>query len=113
MADEIFTTAAPSGLIGALIGAVGLWGANRMMGRAAVQQALNDGFSKLARDLQEERTQLRKDLADERLRAEQERAALHGEITQLRRVVEGLKTLLRRNGIEVPDSGELAQEARQ
>jgi hypothetical protein len=49
-----------TGMIGAALGGFGLWLANRMLGKAAFQNAINDGFAKLTNEIQEERDALRK-----------------------------------------------------
>lgn len=94
--------AAITGVIGAGLGAVGLWLASRLMGKAAFQTAINAGFKELTDQLQEERQTYRKALDDERIAWAGERAQLRGEIINLTSTIEGLKRLLRRNGIDVP-----------
>lgn len=86
----------------AIMGAFGLWLANRLMGKAAFQSAIGDGFNKLTDQLQEERAELRRQMNEERIRAAAEHAELRGEIINLTQVVEGLKSILRRHGIPVP-----------
>ncbi len=95
--------AALVGLLSAGLGAFGLWLANRMLGRAAFQTAINDGFAKLTQDLQDERDLLRKELVAERVSRAAKEAELHGAILNLTQTVESLKALLRRNGIPVPE----------
>jgi hypothetical protein len=96
--------------VGAVIGGFALWCANRLLGKAAFQTAINAGFSSLTDQLQEERSLLLAQIASERRAAERERlqsaaerASLRGEIRNLTQVVESLKALLRANGIEVPE----------
>lgn len=91
------------GTAGAGIGAFGLWLANRMLGKAAFQTAINSGFKELTDQLQEERQALMAELSAERLANHQERTQLRGEVSQLRQVVESLKNLLRRHGVDIPE----------
>lgn len=86
-----------AGLATATVGAVGLWLAQRVLGKAAFQTAINDGFSKLTQDLQEERDRLTKEIAAERIAWADERATLKGRIRQLEQT---LASLERRFGIE-------------
>lgn len=90
--------------LSAVLGAFGLWLANRMLGKAAFQTAINAGFKDLTDQLQEERQAMLKERTEERLAWAAERAQLRGEIINLTQAVESLKNLLRRNGIEVPMS---------
>lgn len=96
--------AALVGLVSAGLGAFGLWLANRILGKAAFQTAINDGFSRLTADLQEERNALRTELVNERIERAKKEAELTGAILNLTQTVESLKNLLRRNGIPVPDA---------
>lgn len=110
-----------SGLATATVGAVGLWLAQRVLGKAAFQSAISDGFNKLTDQLQEERAieratfdAERKGWASERAAwsAERiawaaERATLKGEVRNLRQVIDGLE---RRFGIEPSGNPELAAE---
>ncbi len=89
--------------VGAAIGAVGLWVANRLLGKAAFQTAINDGFAKLTQGLQEERDMYRDQLARERVEHARAEAELRGEIRNLRQTIESLKNFLRRSGFHVPD----------
>jgi hypothetical protein len=91
------------GAVTAGLGAFGLWLANRTLGRAAFQTAMNDGFSKLTDQLQEERKEMQARWDAERIAWAAERAQLRGEIINLTQAVESLKSLLRRSGIQVPD----------
>jgi hypothetical protein len=88
---------------GAVAGACGLWVANRMMGKAAFQTAINSGFEKLTDQLQEERKALTDQLDAERLAWSSERAQLRGDIINLTQAVESLKAYLRRNGLDIPE----------
>jgi hypothetical protein len=94
----------------AFIGAIGLWFANRVMGRAAFQQAINSGFKELVDGLQEERKELTAKLNEletkyDKVQADSlaERAQLRGEIINLTQVVVSLENLLRDNGVPVPE----------
>lgn len=88
----------------AAMGAFSLWLANRLLGKAAFQTAINNGFQALTNELQEERKALLKQLNEVQIQAAGERAELRGEIINLTQVVEGLKSILRRHGIPVPKS---------
>ena len=88
----------------AVLGALGLWLANRVMGKAAFQTAINQGFEALTNQLQEERKQLLAEIELGRARGCAERAELADKIADLVRTVEGLKALLRAHGIDVPDT---------
>lgn len=97
--------------VGAAVGAAGLWLANRLVGKAAVQSALNSGFQTLFTELQEERALLVSTLKEERVQSDKDRVAaaaerseLRGEIRNLMQTVESLKSLLRRNGVQIPDN---------
>ena len=92
-----------AGFLGAAMGALGLWLANRLLGKAAFQTAINDGFAKLTADLQEERADLRRELDDARLHWAGERASLQGEIRNLNQTIESLKAWFRRNGVPIPE----------
>lgn len=107
-----------SGLATATVGATGLWLAQRVLGMAAFQTAINDGFSKLTSDLQEERDGLLKSIKEERSawQAErvswaQERSRLTGEIINLRQTVTGLTNQLRALGGAVPDDASTVADA--
>lgn len=96
--------AAAIGLLSAGLGAFGLWLANRMLGKAAFQTAINAGFKDLTDQLQEERADLQKRWDAERVAWAAERAQLRGEIINLTQAVESLKSLLRRRGIDLPEA---------
>lgn len=95
--------AAAATAIGAALGAFGLWLANRLLGKAAIQAALNASFKEFTDQLQEERTVLLAERTAERLAWASERAQLRGEVINLTQAIESLKSLLRRNGIDVPE----------
>lgn len=101
---------AVAGFLGAVVGACGLWLANRLMGKAAFQSAINDGFAKLTDQLQEERDGYRKALDAERLTWAGERATLKGEIRNLMQAIESLKAELRRHGVPIPEGQRPAPE---
>lgn len=95
----------------AILGGCGLWLANRLMGKAAFQTAINNGFKGLLDELQEDRKRLletldaeRKAFANERLHAAGEAAQLRGDILNLTQVIESLKAQLRLHGIPIPES---------
>lgn len=102
-----FTAAATA--VGAALGACGLWLANRLLGKAAIQAQLNLQFKDFTDQLQEERAEMKKawdaeraSWRDEKVAWAGERAQLRGEIINLTQSIESLKSLLRRNGIDVP-----------
>ncbi|MBX3482555.1 hypothetical protein [Phenylobacterium sp.] len=102
------------GLATATVGALGLWLAQRVLGKAAFQTAINDGFAKLTAELQEERDQLKRELAAEhdRIQAERvtwatDRASMLGEIRNLKQLVQSLKALLRKHGVAIPGDPEV------
>lgn len=101
--DSVPAWAAIGTAIGAALGAFGLWLANRMLGKAAFQTAINAGFKELTDQLQEERDFFRRQLTAERIAWSAERSDFTGQIRDLRQSIESLKALLRRNGVEVPD----------
>ncbi|HJR83457.1 MAG TPA: hypothetical protein VJ775_05975 [Sphingomicrobium sp.] len=98
-----------TGIATAGLGAFGLWLANRMLGKAAFQTAINDGFAKLTKELQHERDALREELKVERLRGEGERASLKGEIRNLMQTIESLKSELRRHGVPIPEGSAIGR----
>lgn len=90
-----------AGLATAAIGAIGLWLAQRVLGKAAFQTAISEGFNKLTDQLQEERERLTREIAAERAQHEAERVAWHtqratlkGEIRNLKQAVWGLEKRL-------------------
>ncbi len=87
----------------AVVTGLGLWLANRLLGKAAFQGAINSGFSTLVEQIQEERALALKQYNDDKLLWAAERAQLRGDILNLTQAVESLKALLRRRGIEIPD----------
>lgn len=94
--------AALAGILGAAIGGFALWLANRLLGKAAFQTAINDGFAKLASAQDRANAKLEKQLTAERIGWAAERATLQGEIRNLMQAVDSLKSELRRHGIPIP-----------
>ena len=86
-----------------IAGATAVWLASRLVGKAAFQTAINQGFSELTNRLQEERNKLHEDFLKERRAWAKERAELHLEILEWKRAVENFKALLRMHGFETPD----------
>jgi hypothetical protein len=80
------------GVATAALGALGLWLAQRLLGKAAFQQALTSGFQTLM-----ERAEALH--AEERAAWHGERLQLRGEIVNLKQVVATLTDTLRRNGM--------------
>lgn len=101
MADDI-PALVQGGAITAAIGAVGLWLANRMAGKAAVQAALNQGFEKLYTELHAQLVEERKQRNADRIRYEATTSQLQGEINNLTQALESLKHELRRHNIPIP-----------
>lgn len=86
------------------------WMANRVVGKAAFQQAINTGFKGLLDSLREEHKDCHERLEklEERydaakLRGVSERAQLRGEIINLTQVVLSLARILRHHGIPIPE----------
>ncbi len=100
-----------AGLFGAALGAVGLWLANRLLGKAAFQTAINDGFAKLLQAQQSESESLRGELEAARVSWAAQRATFEGEIRNLVQAVESLKAELRRHGIPIPGARISGNEA--
>lgn len=92
-----------TGVVGAALGAFGLWLANRMLGKAAIQTALNTMAKDLIDQLQEERAEMKRAWDADRLAGAAREAQLRGEIINLTQAVESLKAHLRRKGIDVPE----------
>lgn len=90
-----------SGLATATVGALGLWMAQRVLGKAAFQTAMNDGFAKLNDKLQAEMDRQNKafekeraTFTAERIAWSDEKASLKGRIRQLEQTVRSLKLKL-------------------
>ena len=86
--DSVGLVTAVAGSIGAVAGGFFLWLAQRLMGRAAIQTAINDGFAKLVDDLQAERRALIEELERRDAQWAIERDELKGEIRQLKQLVQ-------------------------
>ena len=97
-------------LAGAVVGGVALWLAQRLLGKAAFQQAINDGFAKLTAQLQDERDLAKRELEQRQLAWEGERASLKGEIRNLTQTMESLKRDLARGGYELPSTSGAGRE---
>lgn len=94
----------------ALVTGLIAWLANRVVGKAAFQQAINSGFKGLLDTLREEHQacQDRLEALEEKYdvaktRGVAERAQLRGEIMNLTQVVMSLARILRQNGVPIPD----------
>lgn len=97
--------------LGAAIGAAGLWLANRLVGKAAVQSALNAGFRDLLEAHQRQNTALVETLRRERIEHNTERLELLGEIRNLNQTIRSLRTYLAKHGHEdIPDLGPASTE---
>lgn len=92
------------GVVSAALGAFGLWLANRMLGKAAFQTAINSGFQALTDQLQEERKEMQARWDLERINWAATEAQLRGEIINLTQAIESLKAYLRRKGLDVPEA---------
>lgn len=106
------------GLATATVGAIGLWLAQRVLGKAAFQTAINDGFSKLTTDLQEERDRLQASMkvereawAAERVAWSTERNSLQGEIRNLQQKLSSLMSHMQRQGMPMPEDAEVLPPA--
>ena len=94
----------------ALVTGLIAWLANRVVGKAAFQQAINTGFKDLLdtiraehQDCQDRLEKLEEKYDAAKLRGVSERAQLRGEIINLTQVVLSLARILRHNGIPIPD----------
>lgn len=86
------------------------WLANRVVGKAAFQQAINTGFKDLLgtiraehQDCQDRLEKLEAKYDAAKVRGVSERAQLRGEIINLSQVVLSLARILRHHGIPIPD----------
>lgn len=79
-----------TGVVGAALGAFGLWLANRMLGKAAFQTAINSRFRDLTYQLQEARDFFRHRMAAERVVWATERADFGGQIRNVTQALESL-----------------------
>lgn len=89
--------------IGTAIGAAGLWLANKAIGKAAVQTALNSGFSSILAEYRQTNAALVLQLRTERAEHEAERDELKGEIRGLQQSLDSLQNYLRKHDIQVPN----------
>ncbi len=87
---------------GAVIGAIGLWLANRLVGKAAMQTAMNHLAEILLKEMKAENAGLRKALLAERVTAREQQLTMQGEIDNLHQVVESLERVLRDHGVIIP-----------
>jgi muconolactone delta-isomerase len=105
MADDAGAAASQVGLIaaaatalGAAIGALGLWLANRMLGKAAFEAMMTTRFQVMM-------DQQRAFHAEERASWDTQRLRFEGEIVNLRQTIASLTSDLRRRGvIDIPDN---------
>jgi hypothetical protein len=99
------------GLGSSAVTATALWLAQRVVGKAAWQAAMSAANKDMIDQLQEERKSLREERAEERrmwaeerLKWAAERSQLSGDVINLTQALESLKSWLRREGIQVPES---------
>lgn len=104
------------GAVATAVGAALIWLAQRLLGKAAVQQAVNAGFMALMEQTREElkasreqRDEYAQDLAHERAQRVAAEQSLRGEIDNLRAVIRGLERLLREHGIPLPPRPQATQ----
>lgn len=90
-------------------GGILLWMAQRLLGKAAVQTSLNQGFKELMEQMRTElreachqRDEFKTLLEREREGREGDRLRFNGEMNQLRNMCESMERLLRGAGIEMP-----------
>lgn len=98
-------------VLAAAVGALVTWLTYRTVGKAAFQQAINDGFKGLVDRLKEQEASCREELAE--LKDEFENAkraaalrdvSFRGAIVNLQQTIASLVALLRQNGIALPDA---------
>lgn len=77
----------PTTWLAGLLGAFGLWLANRVMGKAAFQTAINEGFSSLLSQVRAENAELHGELVIKNKRIEQ----LEGQVRELQQLVQSLR----------------------
>lgn len=94
----------------ALVTGLIAWLANRVVGKAAFQQAINTGFKGLLDTIRAEHQECQDRLGKleekydaAKLRGTAERAQLRGEITNLSQIILSLSRILRLHGIPIPD----------
>lgn len=95
--------------LAAAIGAAGLWVANRLLGKAAFQQAINDGFAKLLKVQQEENAQLREEMSAREVIHARQIASLRGHIMNLTQALQSRDAILRRSGIPIPEANPITE----
>jgi hypothetical protein len=95
--------------IGAFIGGVAVWVANRTLGKAAFQNAMNDGFTRitasLSAQLEEARAankELRGELDHLKVKHAREESQRKGEMANMYSTIEALQRQLKMRGINVP-----------
>lgn len=100
---------ATAAIVAAAFGAVATWLAHRLVGKAAFQQAINDGFSDLLDRVTAQERGCREELdaIREQFEAARNAAALRdiqfrGAIANLQQTIQSLVTLLRERGIPLP-----------
>jgi hypothetical protein len=81
-----------------------LFAAQRLVGKAAWQAAMTAANKDMIDQLQEERSDYIAERTAERLAWAQERSQFTGEIINLTQALESLKSYLRRNGLDIPDT---------
>lgn len=93
---------------GATVGGIALWLAQRLVGKAAWQNVINNGFRDLIAAHREEMAGLRKELAGERAARAASEARMRGEIANLTQANESLRRELQRRGVDLPSPPYLA-----
>lgn len=89
----------------AALGAVGTWAAQRVLGKAAFQNAITTGFDVLSTQLRTDNRELRETLAAQRKECAEELAQLRGELVNAQTIINSLANILRRNGlIDIPEA---------
>ena len=83
-----------------VLGVLGVWVANRVLGKAAFQTSINQGFMALLAEVRKEKDELRELVESERIRHDEERSQwrlekdqLHGEIRQLQQTLESMRKI--------------------
>jgi hypothetical protein len=99
MSNQIDPLAAGASVIAAAFGAAGVWLAQRVMGKAAFQTAINSGFSTLLEQVQADRRELKAELAMQRHECAMELNQLRGELNNSRQIVASLTELLQKAGL--------------
>lgn len=90
-------------LVGTVFGGILLWAAQRLVGKAAWQQAITAANRDLIDQLQEERADARRSLENYKIESAAERAQLRGEIINLTQTVTTMKRWMRENGHDFPE----------